>query len=760
MRTPSRLCSLALLISLAACGDDESEETGGEASEAGEAEPGKDAQSDAEQPTPSEPTPSVTGLDRFKHWVPRHAFLNTPTIVADVISAQELIVATLDAHIGVSKDGGQTWQWTKADDFVRDVTGYPGGPYVALHEGALSLSTDGISWRRLPRYGADSLIDVVAAEIGLVAIGKNGGFVHLNKDGTPGHDGALPDKFKPKAVTELNGAVLAWAGKRGYGTTDGVNWTELEAIPAMPDGKTFLTSAGSCTIGKVGQRRGVVCSVTGTAHGIGDEFAVENKGVVSLTRDGGETWQTSALPFKGANAIFGTAGGPYYAVGNGGAIAISKDGGETWVDQKWEESANLLDGIVDGQTIVIVGAGGTVIHSTNGGGKWDYAQPPAGKNLNWIGKSSGQFVASDGRSFITSANGVDWVEAEPVDTAGSVSDCDDDGPADNERCRWGASVSTPDTLPEVRGLAFDGDVGLALGDSALVAVTSDGGATWSSAHGLGLARFGATTYSVSGDKLLATDGTRLLTSTDAGATWVDGEMARKYAINSVHIAQNGMWFAATRDDVIAAKVDPKLWLPVSDEPLKGDWRSIFEVNGVVYVAGSKGQLLRSEDGNAWTFVETGIPSPVIAMVGDASEVWAVTAYSNKRNNMLLRSEDNGAHFILVGEVDSATDQPDLRVHEGALHLANMVSRDQGQSWTSETERYFPNLVDTHDGSGMQLTNLVYRYGKDRLYVVTGEGEHDWVRIDSAFNEGGVIRCDASSGCWMLAGGVLYRPLGG
>jgi hypothetical protein len=44
-------------------------------------------------------------------------------------------------------------------------------------------------------------------------------------------------------------------------------------------------------------------------------------------------------------------------------------------------------------------------------------------------------------------------------------------------------------------------------------------------------------------------------------------------------------------------------------------------------------------------------------------------------------------------------------------------------------------------------------------VITGEGENDWVRIDSAPNEGGVIECEASSGCWMLARGVLYRPLG-
>jgi photosystem II stability/assembly factor-like uncharacterized protein len=768
------LSSLSLVPSLVGCGlidrlrgggDEADASEDGDEADASEATEGSDKPADpgaGEVAAAARAKPAVTGLDRFKHWVPEHAFLNSPTVVADVISETELIVATRDAHIGVSVDAGETWEWSKANDAVRDVTGYPGGPYVALHEGALSLSDDGVVWRRLPRYGGDSLIDVVAAEIGLVAIGNNGSFVHLGKDGSPigpAHAGLLPDKFKPKTITELNGAVLAWSGKRGYGTTDGATWTELEAIPVMPDFKTYLTSAGSCTLAKVGKGKGVVCSVSGTAHGLGDEFAVDNKGTVSLTADGGETWKSSRLPFKGANTIFGATGGPYYALGNGGAVAISKDGGQTWVDQKWEESANLVDGVVDGQTIVIVGAKGTIIYSTNGGSKWDYAQPPVGQNLSWVGKVSGQFVASDGRNFIASQTGADWVETDPVELPGKLGDCTSNGPEDNASCRWSASVSTPDGLPEVRGLTFDGDVGLALGDNALVAVTRDGGATWVSANSLGLGRNGGTALAVRGDKVLATDGARLVSTVDAGASWIEGQMVRKYSINAVHISASGILYAAARDEILAAKVDPKLWLPAANESLKGDWRWIFEISGAVYVAGTKGQLLRSEDGSAWTAIETGTSNPVIAMAGEGDEVWAVTSYSRKANNLLLRSEDGGRHFILVGESPSTTDAPDLGFADGAVAWADLVSRDDGETWRRETERYFPGLVDVADGSGMLITNLVYRYGPDRLYVVTGEGERDWVRIDSAFNEGGAIQCDSTSGCWMLAAGVLYRPIG-
>jgi photosystem II stability/assembly factor-like uncharacterized protein len=766
MRASWALGTFTLLFSLSACGlidrirgsgdeaDEEASEAGEKVGEAAEDEGLSGVLHEAESAS------KAASVDRFKQWSPGHAFLTAPTIAAEVISEQEQIVATRDAHVGVSQDGGKTWRWTKANDAVRRVTGYVGGPYVALHDGALSLSDDAQSWRRLPRYGADTLVDVVAAELGLVALGKNGSFVHFDKAGEVGHFGELPGKFKATAVTELNGAVLAWAGKRGYGTTDGRTWTELEILPPMPDGRSFMTSAGSCTIGKVGKRRGAVCSVTGTAYGIEDEFAVENKGVVSLTRDGGETWQTAGLPpsFKAANAIFGASGGPYYAIGNNGAVAISKDGA-SWVDQKWEDRANLLAGMVDGQTVIIVGAAGTLIYSTNGGGKWEYAQPPSTKSLTWVGKVGGLYVAGDGRSFIASQDGVDWTEADAVPLPGKPGNCDGKGPDDGERCRWSTSVTSPEGIPEVRGLAFEGDLGLAFGDAALVAVTNDGGMTWTVAHGLELGRNGATSFSVRGDRLLASDGARLWFSTDAGATWAEGQTARKYAINAVHVAESGVSYAAARDEVLAAKVDPKIWLPAADEPLKGDWRALFEVAGVVYVAGSKGELLRSEDGNSWARVETGFASPVVALAGEGEVVWAVTAYSRNLNNMLLRSEDGGAHFIVVGEAPSSSDEPDLRVAAGAVHLGDLVSRDNGQTWRREVQRYFPGLVDTHDGSGLQITNLVYRYARDRLYVVTGPGEYDWVRIDSAFTEGGSIRCDPSSGCWMLASGVLYRPLG-
>ena len=115
MRARSSIISLSLLACLTvACGDDKAEAgeagTEGAAAEAGEAaegDGGGEAQPEA-QPKAG-PSP-VTGADRFKHWSPRHAFINTPVILGDVISASEAIVATAGGHVGVTTDGGASWQ--------------------------------------------------------------------------------------------------------------------------------------------------------------------------------------------------------------------------------------------------------------------------------------------------------------------------------------------------------------------------------------------------------------------------------------------------------------------------------------------------------------------------------------------------------------------------------------------------------------------------------------------------------------------------
>ncbi|MFV8749924.1 WD40/YVTN/BNR-like repeat-containing protein [Nannocystaceae bacterium ST9] len=752
LRAATRVWFAALGLGLGtSCGDDDEAEAETEAADAPAAE-GEAPATDGKIVPDSVPTPANTGgPERFQHWSPLHAFVQTPVIAAEVIGEREAIVATRDAHVALTRDGGQTWIWARAPQPVVGVAGYAGGPYVLLHPGALSLSSDGRVWAPQPRWTNDVLIDVLASELGLFAIGRGGTWLHFARDGGGGQVGVLPDGFRPLALGELNGAVLAWSGKQGYGTTDAATWTALESVPSLFDGRSVATSAGRCVLAKAT----IACAVEGMAHGVGAEILVENKGAVALSRDAGKTWINSALPFAGANAIFGTPGGPYWAIGKGGKLASSSEG-LSWNDLDLDEPLDLVDGMVDGDLILIVGSKGTIMSSRSGGSEWSFAEPPVGKNFSWVGKSEGRYMASDGRAFVTSSDASEWVEVGAVPLPASPGSCSP-APADGERCRWSTRSAVPEDLPAIRGFDFEADVGLAYGDDGLIAMTHDGGATWTVERGLGLGPRGATALHLRGTNMLATNGARLVVSTDGGATWKDGQMAGAPRFFALRVSEGGTWIAAG-SELLTAKSDPTLWTrPEAIEPAKATWQAIHETAGAIYLAGTKGELSRSDEGTTWTAVLTGEPTPVIAMAGEGDRVWAATAYGRKSNNVLLRSDDGGRHFARVHEMADATDEPDLAWSGGALHWRDLVSHDEAASWKRERENYFPAAVPVADGSGMAIVNRVLSYSPDRLYLVTGPGEHDWLRIDAAQTEGGTIQCDAELGCVMLAGGVIYRP---
>ncbi len=748
-----RRLGIVLALASAGCGDDDADEA--------DTEQAEQAESTDAGPTPptagvdSKPAPvSPSGPERFHHWSPLHAFIQTPVITAEVISDQESILATRDGHVALTRDGGETWTWTRAPQPVVGVAGYPGGPYVLLHQGWLSLASEGRIWTPGARWTNDTLIDVLATELGLFAIGRNGTWLHFARDGSGGQVGVLPDGFRATALAELNGAVLAWSGKTGYGTTDAVTWTKLESVPSLlADGRgtSVATSAGRCVLAKAA----IACAVEGTAHGIGSEILVENKGAVALSRDAGKTWSNSILPFAGANAIFGTAGGPYWAIGKAGKLANSRDG-SSWTDLDLDEPIDLVDGLVDGELILIVGSKGTIMSSRSAGSEWSFAEPPVGKNFSWVGKSDDRYMASDGRAFVTSSDASEWLEVGPVALPNALGPCSPT-PADGERCRWSTRSAMPEDLPAIRGFDFEADTGLAYGDDGLIAMTHDGGASWTVDRGLGLGPRGATALHARGANMLATNATRLVVSTDAGATWKDGQMAGSPRFFALRVTESGTWVAAGTE-LLTATTDPTLWTrPEQVEPTKATWLAIHETAGAIYLAGAKGELSRSAEGLTWTAVLTGEPAPVIAMAGEGERVWAATAYGRKSNNVLLRSDDGGLHFARVTEMADATDEPDLGWSTGALHWRDLVSTDEGGSWKRERENYFPGAVSVGDGSGLAIVNRVLSYSPDRLYLVTGPGEHDWLRIDAAQTEAGKISCDAE-GCVMLANGVVYRPL--
>lgn len=772
MTPPRLLFAIPLLVTLPACGvidsilggetdtegSAETEGTAGGEQASGDGEAGGDGE--AEGGGGNAPGPA-TGLDAYKHWAPVHAFIGSPVIGGNGVGDTDGIVFTKDNHVGVTRDGGQNWSFAKHENGgVRAVAGYPGGLYVAVGtRGYVAVSNDGQHWRDLARYTTDDLIGVVASDAGIIAVGRKGAFVRYANDGSDATGGTLPDKFKPGGLAIVSGAVVAFAGKKAYGTGDGTNWARLENAPYIPTGKTYLTSAGSCSLAKIGKNKGVECSVKGTAHGIAPNVAaVEDKGILALTTNGGSSWTLAALPFKGAGGVFGPAGGPYYAVGPKGGVAVSKDGGKSWVDQQWEESANLRSGIVDGSRVIVVGDGATIIHSQDGGNSWDYAEPPIGGSFKWIGKVGGKYVASTGSSAISSADGVTWAEElEQIPEVPGGTDCEGI-PAAGQQCRYDGGTTTPEGLPNVRAFRFQGDSGIATGDAGLVAFTSDGGATWTASSGLDLGYVSA--IEAKGDTVIATNGKRIVHSSDGGQTFADAQMPGKYSLYHAFIASDGTAYVAGKSGALLRAIgDHSIFLPVPTEGKnKTSFTELFEVNGVIYAAGAKGELWRGTADSTWTQLDLGLPAPVQGMTGEGETVMAVTRYGRKTSNFLLRSDDNGEHFYLVGQMSSSSSAEDFELKDGKLRFRDRVSDDYGKSWSPAVEWYIGGGVDLADGSGKRILNRGSYAGEDTLMIV-GDEREDWLIYDGPYNKGARITCNETTGCWMLAGGTVYRPVG-
>jgi hypothetical protein len=81
----------------------------------------------------------------------------------------------------------------------------------------------------------------------------------------------------------------------------------------------------------------------------------------------------------------------------------------------------------------------------------------------------------------------------------------------------------------------------------------------------------------------------------------------------------------------------------------------------------------------------------------------------------------------------------------------------GATWRDDSDWAWAAAEDVGDGSGARLFVRSLSYAKDRFFVMPTKDDATWTIVDAPFTEGGRFRCAATSGCWMLAAGNVYRP---
>jgi len=724
------------------------------------------------------------GASKFGTWGAVHALVGSTVKLGKMVSDTEGIALTADNLVGVTKDGGASWGFTRhGNGTVLAIAGKAGGPFLAVGKaGYASLSSDGKVWTDLPRYTNDDLIAVAVDAPGVVAVTKNGSFfVQYGLDGKTGTLGAFPDKVKAKNVVANGGGFIAAAGKVPYTSLDGMAWAPAANPAAVATTKAFPTSQGLCSLGKVDKMTGVVCEVKGQAFGLTDASSVVvQKGLVFTTSNGGASWKAAIPPITSMNGVVGS-GSNLVAYGNGGAIATSTDGGGSWSLVTTELTKSYKTAYVDGGTVILAGDGGALVRSSDGGTTFAAVITPQTGAFKQLAKlDDGRLVASLGAKGVESTDGgATWIDmADPAPLAtllppAKAGKCEGRVPAANEACALVKQVKSPLMLPNAKGLSFSGEHGIAYGDFGLVMTTKDGGANWTPQSGFAVKGFDV--FDAKDSVVLAIGGKDVVISTDAGKSFQRYLLPKEAGrVRAVHITAGGQFLYAVGDGgtlLRAVGVDPSNWQMLDVGNVAGGGKKVTagfiglhevgatpEAGGILFAVGGRGELYRTDNrGDQWTPVATGTAQTIQRMSGEGTTVVAVTYSNRDGGNLLLKSDDSGQHFYIAREISAQGSADLLTLAGGVLTYRDRTSSDFGATWTRNPDtRYWSDAVDTFDSGLRLVANDGYRT-RDTIYLV-GPDKDDWVILDGVQTRYARFECGKDSGCWMLHAGQVYRPL--
>jgi photosystem II stability/assembly factor-like uncharacterized protein len=717
----------------------------------------------------------------FKHWQPVEQFLSAKVRQVKALDARVAMVLLQDNHVGVTEDGGKHWCFRRLlYGRPRALGGRPGGPYFAVGEdGYAALTPKCRSWQNLPLVTDQDFIGVLFALGKAIAIGNRGAVVTFAKDGTRSHVFQLPKGKRPRAIYRIGKNPFIQVGSREVWATGdgGKTWQAMETPPELPSEREALTRQGVCKLGRVGKTRGMVCTVKGTGFGLAKgEVAVVSRDTIQVTRDDGKSWKVSKSPLRTINRIRGYAGGPYFAVGRSGGLARSQDG-RSWIKKPLDTKSNLKDVHIQGDTVVAAGTGGTVVRSSDRGKTWRVITVQPAKSFTHIVAQGKKLVLPVGTSALVSRDGgQSWTEAaDPaalgeLPSAPRVGKCANSLPAVGAACRFSREVRSPEKLPRMRMFHFRGDTGIAAGDQGLVAVTVDGGASWQTRYGAGL-RGGVQELALLGKRVVVLSKRSVFVSPDGGRSWVEGILPKGIGtLNTVFLQKGGPMFIAGDRATLLKSVGSsgKAWVALDTGARRStSFVKINGANGVLYLSGSRGSLYRSTDGGKdWQVVVTALRRPVAAVAATADTVYAVTAAHLGRryfkgDNLLLQSDDGGKHFRVRAAISpGGMDAPFSVDPSGALHYANLVSKDGGWTWTKHRKHWVRGAVPVQDGSGRYVGNWGYRRyrrGRFAFYVFDATFEKRMI-VERIYHEDAVLRCNKQTGCWMVCDTNVYRPV--
>jgi len=601
---------------------------------------------------------------------------------------------------------------------------------MALQLAATKDPLDLFRWTN-PDPQGNNLISVNAVGGKLVLVGR-GGAVISTVDGQSGNIGTGGTGFTITTVSYDAGRGVYLAGG-GFSTllrsTDAQNWTPV-GLTGVDESYNSSATNGDGTIIMVGSDanvrpfRGLVritrdggntwtlptstpagwaagsstVQLTSAAFGNGAFVVVSSLGTAFRSTDGGDTWTqvTTGVTQPLQTVAFGN--GTFVAVGNSGTIIRSTDSGVTWTTQASTTTNNLIgvNYLPASSTWVAVGAGATVRMSTDGGATWS---TPAGT----LAPNATDFYSIAESGALTAITGqYGRIFLRPVATTFDLNGWEAAG--ENVQIDQVSNTNNGGFLNHVDWDANSNQF-LAVGSTGHILSAQASGSGWFRRAQVTAGGF-LTQWVRFGNALLASGSSgSVLRSTDNGSTWTAVTTSATGAqLNGIAVG-GGRVVVVGAGGAVSTSTDGTTWAAATSGvtvPL----RRVTYANGQFVAVGgadngSSIALLTSPDGLNWTIRTTGTTGQLWG-VDYADGAWlAVGAASiNGGGGFVLRSTDNGVTW-------TRTDMPGMSFLFSIRYLnsrwiatgspafiaapnAFAVSSD-GQNWTLKAVPASPNV---------------------------------------------------------------------
>ena len=426
--------------------------------------------------------------------------------------------------------GGNSYQ---AVSFVDANTGTVVGSL-----GAIFRTTNGSTWSRQVSPTTNRLTGVYFSDANTgTAVGESGTILHTTNGGKVWtvQSNVTPNNLSGVSFMDANTGIAVGASGTVLRTSDGGNqWVAQASLPANWLSGISFVDGGVATI-------------------------VGSDGMIYRSTDGGLSWIAQShgtiMDLKGiafANSSTGIAVGVY------GTLLRTTDGGRSWVPQASGKQQQTLRGVsfANSTTAFVVGSEGTILRTTDGGATWtDRSIPPTTVGLITTTLDFySVLMRNSGLGFITGR----WDELiydPPFSTSmtkQAILSTTDGGSS------WTQTLFTPQSygVYTLFAIASRGSkLAIAVGDSAVIQRTGDGGVTWRTqtrfprlTKGSGIqdnarVEFLSGIAFVNDTTAIAVGDAGIMTATDDGGfTWLDRPSVTTRRLRAISMidAQNGV----------------------------------------------------------------------------------------------------------------------------------------------------------------------------------------------------------------------------